>query len=396
MRLAVAAFVLSGALAACGGATVQGPDPVEGPSESSGEASRAALVAGDLSRAEDLAQDALDQAPTDRTAQQVAARVALARGDHERVLSVLSESSTPELVRLRARARAALGDLEGTARDLASVDGQDPPDGWAEAMLPLARAGAVIACYQVEEDARATLPFVGRSPLPLIEISVEGRTTNALVATQADLTIIDDDLRGEAGIVGELGLGQLAMRRVPAIVRDLGPIGAQVGAEIGAVIGLDVLLRLGVTIDFRERWVVLSASGHGAEEGAATASFLTLGGSFLAVEARLDGSRDVLLAFDTAGPFPLAVEDAVAEDLGHDLEALPRADGAPSDDVRMLTIEELVMGQVEVAGVPAATGLIPSELSELAGAPVGGIVGAIALQQMRITLDPEGRRLFFD
>jgi hypothetical protein len=382
-------------LMSCGGGS-EVVTPTERPSESAGEASREALVEGDLSRAANLADTALRRDTSDATARQVAARVALARGEHERVLELLRRATAPELVRLRARANAARGDFEAVARDLESVDGQEPPDGWAEAMLPLARLAKVLRCHQAGGATRATLPFVGRTPIPLVEIAVDGRAVNALIATQADLTIVDDDLRSDAGIVGRLDLGPLAMRNVPALVRDLEPIGAQLGESVGAVLGLDVLLHLGVTIDFRERWVVVRSEGSEANEGAAEAPFLTLGGSFLALEGRLDDRRDALLAFDTAGPFPVAVSDAVAEDLGHDLDALPAAEGAPSESIRMLTLAKLAMGSAVIEGVPAATGLIPADLSELAGAPIGGIVGAIALQQMRVTIDAENRRLLFD
>ncbi|RLB46510.1 MAG: hypothetical protein DRJ42_27500 [Deltaproteobacteria bacterium] len=387
------------ATAGCGAGTVtEARTPEASPPSSGGpgEASREALVAGDLDRAAELAGEALDAAPADVTALQVAARVALARGQNDRVISLLRDAARPDLVRLRARARQAMSDLDGAARDLAAVDGQDPPDGWADAMLPLARAGSALDCYGTTGSERATLPFVGRSPLPVVEVSIGGRSTFALLATQADLTIIDDDLRGEAGIAESIDLGGLVMANVPALVRDLAPVSAQVGEEVGVVLGLDVLLRLHVTIDFRERWVVVSTAGDSPSADVAAAPFLTLGGTFLAVEGRLDGTHDVLLAFDTAGPFPVAIEESVARSLGHDVEALPPFPGAPSSSIRTVIIRTLAFGQVEIAEVPAATGLVPAELSELAGAPVAGILGAIAMQQMRVTLDPEGRRLLFD
>ncbi len=379
----------------CGGGS-EVVTPAERPHASRGEESREALVEGDLSRASELASEALREASSDTVAQHVAALVALARGDDARVVRLLEGATQPPLVRLRARAHAASGDYEAVARDLESVEGQEPADGWAEAMLPLARLAKVLHCHETSGAARASLPFAGRSPLPLVEIAVDGRPVNALIATQADLTIVDDDLRGEAGILGQIELGPLQMQNVPALVRDLAPIDAQVGESVGAVLGLDVLLRLGVTIDFRERWVVVRQQGSEASEGAAAVPFLTLGGSFLALEGRLDDRRDALIAFDTAGPFPVAVSDAAAQDLGHDPRTLPPAEGAPSDEIRMLTLEKLAMGSAVIEGVPAATGLIPADLSELAGAPVDAIVGAIALQQMRITIDAEGRRLLFD
>jgi hypothetical protein len=176
------------------------------------------------------------------------------------------------------------------------------------------------------------------------------------------------------------------MRDVPAITRDLSPIGEELGVRIDAVLGADVLLRFTTTIDFRERWVVLRREGSEAAAEAPSAPYAMLGG-FLAVEATFDGNVTGWVTLDTAGLFPLAITDAIVTGLGRDLASLPAAPNAPNDTIKILELERIRIGAVEVQGVPAATGLVPADLTELAGVPISGMVGAGMLGEMRVTFE---------
>lgn len=395
------ATALTGTACGGGGAASGGgrddAERTEGGEAGPSHAERAvdALARGALDEAARHADQALQLDPTDRAAKEVAARVAFAEGDVDRVIEVLTGETGPVLVRLRARAFARRGDLAATAEALASVDGQEPADGWAAAMLPIARAAAGKTPYAVEGAPRASLPFVGRAPVPVVEIAIDGRTANALVATSADLTVVDTRVRATAGLASTVALGPITMRDVPVITRDLGPIGEQLGVRVDAVLGVDVLLRFATTIDFRERWVVVRREGSEASADAPSAPFATLGG-FLAVQATFDGDVTGWVTLDTAGVFPVALTDDAVTALGHDLATLETAPNAPSDTIKLLTLERIRIGNVEIAHVPAATGLIPRDLTDLAGVPHSGILGAGLLQQMRLTLTPHPPRLHFD
>ena len=399
-RIALAGVLL----AACGGAAGQpagSGDP--GPTAAQraraaerAEAARLALVEGDLPHARREATAALTLDPAEPAAREVAARVGLAEGRHDDVIAVLEGARRPRLVRLRARAHVRLGNLASAASDLASVEERPPGDGWAEAILPIARASAGVAPYEVQGDDVVTLALDPRAPVPVIEIDVDGRSLHALVATSADTTVIDDDVRATAGMADRIAFDSLSVANVPVLSRDLGDISATLGVDLGAVIGTDLLLRLVVTIDGRERRLVLRQRGFEPSADSASVSFATFEGSFLAVPATVNDDASGWYTLDTSGLFPVALGPLGLEALELDPAELEPAPGAPSDEVRMTTLESIRIGDMQMEGVPAVTGIFPADLSELAGAPISGIVGAAVTHQLRVTIDPESRRLYIE
>ncbi len=400
-RSAVLLCVL--AAAGCGGRTAVEGGGTEETGNEGGEAAegraeraRLALVDGDLPLAGRLAAQALQLVPTDPAAREVAARVALAEGRDADAVEVLSGATEQRLVRLRARAHARIGDWEAVAADLGSVAESEPADGWAEAVLPLARAASGRTTYELAGAERAALPMDSRAAVPIVEIAVDGRPVHALVATSADLTIVDDDVRATPGVANAIALGAVEVRSVPVLSRDLDPIGDTLGVPIGAVIGTDLMLRLETTIDGRERWVVFRRAGREASESAARVPFVTFEGTFLAVPVVLNAEAEGWFTLDTSGVFPVALGPLAIEALGLDPDRLDPAPNAPSDAIRMTELRTVRFGQVEMEAVPGVTGLVPAELSELAGAPISGILGAAMVHQLKLTLDPSARALFVE
>jgi len=354
-----------------------------------------ALARGDLVAAGRAAERALEADPGDARAREVAARLALANGQPDRAVELLRDDQDPRRVRLRARALFRLGRMEALARDLASVEEQESADGWAAAALPLARAARGQPLYGLSGDPEASLPLVAGLGVPVVEISLGGRPVMALIATSADITVVDEASLPEPGLV-EVGLGGLTAGGVPALGRDLSPVGEALGVRLGAVLGLDLLLRLRATLDLPggALRVRTAPPTHGPE--AASLPFVTFDGSFLAVHARLEEGAEAWMTVDTAATFPVALTDAVVEAMGRDLATLPAAPGAPTDDVRLLELARIQLGEVAIEGVPAVTGLVPENLSTLAGAPLGGILGASLFGQVAVSFDPEGRRLVLE
>jgi len=380
---------------ACGASAASG---VVSPAEPEDIASlssraRAALEGGDLEAAWRASSRALDLSADDASAQDVAARVALARGDDEGAVRVLRRATAPVLVRLRARARFRRGELAAAAEDLASVEDRDPVDGWAVAVLPIARAGSGMELYRLEGAGETVLPFVPDVPVPVVAIVIDGRTVNALVATSADLTILDDGVRESSGIADRLELGGVSVQRVPVLVRDLDEVSSQVGVPLGAVLGIDLLLRLGATLDGRERRLVLRRERDDGPMAGAAIPFVTLGGTFLAVRAEVDGRTSGWLTVDSAGLFPVAVSDVTTAHLRWTADDVTTVPGAPSGRVMLGRIRSLRMAEVELADLPALTGLVPAELPDLAGVPVAGMLGSALWMQLRITLDPRDRSI---
>jgi hypothetical protein len=389
------------ALAGCGGASASGePEPADPANaisaEERAEDARAMLVEGRLDEAHAAAVDALSVDPEQPIAREVAARVLLARGEMRETVELLSSARRPRLVRLRARARARLGDYAGVAADLSSVEEREPADGWAEAMLPVARAAPSEGAFSMSGAARAAIPMDTRAPVPVIPIEVDGRATNALVATSADVTVLDDQIRATPGFAEQIALGELSVRNVPVLSRDLDPIGETLGTEIGAVIGMDLMSRLEVTLDGREREIVFRREGTEASAEASEVPFVAFEATFLAVRATLNGTVDGWFTLDTSGLFPVAIAPDTVEALDLDPESLEPAPGAPSPEIRMTTLERVRFGDVEMAGVPAVTGLVPADLSELAGAPIAGMLGAAMVHQLSLTIAPERRVLLIE
>ena len=388
-------------LAGCGGAGAAAPTGPSGSpdavsAEQRAEEARTLLVEGRLDEAHATAMQALAADSEQSVAREVAARVLLARGEMRETVELLSDARRPRLVRLRARAKARLDDYAGVASDLRSVEEREPADGWAEAMLPVAREAPSEPVFAMAGPERAAVSMDARAPVPVIPIEVSGREVKALVATSADVTVLDDQVRATPGFADELSLGEITVSNVPVLVRDLDAIGEALGTEIGAVIGMDLMSRLEVTLDGREREIVFRREGTEASADASQVPFVAFEATFLAVRATLNGSASGWFTLDTSGLFPVAIAPATVEALGLDPDSLEPAPGAPSPDIRVTTLDRVRFGEVEMSGVPAVTGLVPADLSELAGAPIAGMLGAAMVHQLSLTIAPERRVLLIE
>ncbi len=390
--------VILGLSGACGASQAgsEGPGP-EGGAPTHTDRAMAAFEAGRLDEADRESEAAVALDPHDPRAVEIAARVAIALGRSDRALEVLAGAEDAVLTRLRGRARAASGDLAGVAADLAPVDGRPPADGWAAVMLPIARSlpeGA--RAWVVEGDGEVERPFAAGSPLPVIEVEIDAHTVQALVATSADLAVLDESIRARPGLAETMAFGRISIGNVPVITRDLEPVREQLGVDVRAVLGVDVLLRLCATIDFRGRKVVVRRECAPSAADAAEVRFATFGGSFLAVPVTLEGRVEGFWTLDSAGAFPLAIAETTLDALGLDAAALPPAPNAPDESIRLAEIGSVRIGDVAIEGVPAATGLVPRDLAELAGAPIAGIVGAGLLSGFAVTIDARRRRIVLE
>ena len=184
--------------------------------------------------------------------------------------------------------------------------------------------------------------------------------------------------------IDELGLGALRVRSVPHVVRSLEPLSAALGRPIGMVIGADLLLRLAAVIDGPAGRVRVHASPPPSTEGTG-AGLLPLSGSFLAVEAQLDGAP-AWLTLDTAGLFPLALTPSASDAL----EGWRETDGVE------LVLLDVRIGALEVRELPAIRGLLDDGHARAIGAPVSGSLGWGLLGQLVIAFDPRARRIRFD
>lgn len=396
-------------LATGDGATDPGAAPAAAPSPAARalDAARTAYGRGDLEGARVALADALDADPTSADARALGARVAAALGRDAAALELLADRTEPPLLALAGRLLIREEHLVTAAERLAphATDPAETPV--LAAYLDVARAGGTHDLYQLGGDD-AALPFVDGPPLPVVEVRVGDETLPALVATSADLLVLDGptaarlpavEAGGPAGGVARaVALGGATVARVPYVTRDLGPIAAQLGVPVAAVVGLDLLVRLRATIDGPGRRLVVRPGGPPAETPPAEVGvpYATFGGSHLAVRVRLGPEVGGWMVVDSAGAFPLALVPAALDALGVDVARLPAVEGAPGADVRMLALPEVRLGDVLLEEVPAATGLVGDDLGPTLGAPLAGLVGDVVLGRFAVTFDPERRRLIIE
>lgn len=340
-----------------------------------------AWAALDPDRAAELAEQALE-AGGGTVAHEIAARARLALGQHREAIAALEGVSSAGLLRLRARAQIAEGDFVGAGLTLARAREEDP---WAEAIRPALEALGAGPAYVIEGE-RSELALEAL-PLPVVRVRVDGVETLAVVSSATDVLILDPSSRASGGVVDELSLGSVDVRRVPHTVRPLASMSEALGVTIGAAVGADLLLRLNATLDGPGRRLVLRPRPEELGE-ATTAPFLTLTASVLAVEGRL-GEERVWLTVDTAALLPVAVTPEGEALLGD-------ASWAPLEGEARMAGARVRLGALEIEELPVLAGVLGDEHARAVGAPVAGSVGWVLLEQLVVRFDPEGRRLRFE
>jgi hypothetical protein len=400
-RERVLGALLAAFVSACGGAPSPAPATAATPAAGAAdqrwhERAISSYLQGNLAYAQTAAANALQLDPGDVQAREVAARAALARLDTERTLALLADAREPLLVRLRARAHLARGDVRAAHADLASVAGQPPEDAWALAAGPaLAAAAEAPVAYALSGDAEATLAFDAREPgaLATIPIDIDGRGVHALVSTAAGLTLVDDALAQRGTRLGRVALGGLVVEGVPALARDLADVSGAAGREIGAVIGADLLLRLHATLDGPGRTATFRAqAATPAADGLVRLDLHAFEGTLLAVPVGLGAAPEAFFALDTSAALPVALTPRAARAEGVGARSLPTPRGAP-EGVSLVALPALHFRGAVIEDVPALVGVVPDSLARVAGTRIDGLLGLHFFEQVVVTFLPEERTL---
>lgn len=359
-------------------------------------------LSGDLDRAAAQADAAMQLDHDDAHAMEIAARVALAHRDAAKAREVLASAHGPVLLRLRARAAALAGEAAPALADLEAVDGQEPADGWAVAMLPILRDAGSTPLYALSGAPEATLAYVGDSsdavPLPVVHVTIDGHACDALVSTAAGLTVVPQAAGAQTHgkMLATIELGGLTVSHVPAITRDLADVSRVTHRDIGAVIGTEVLLRLHATMDGRNRrLVVRQAAPPQPAHDVATADWAAFEGAMLAVRASIDGGPRGFWEVDTSLDLPMALTQRAVSDAHVPAERMQPAPGAPPD-VKMVQGLLLHLGSADIGGVPGIVGIVPDELAHIAGTRIDGILGQQIFGQVTMTIDTETRTLWLE
>ncbi|WP_296815400.1 retropepsin-like aspartic protease [Brevundimonas sp.] len=183
------------------------------------------------------------------------------------------------------------------------------------------------------------LPFAeARTPLPLVNVGLNGVTVSALIDSGAQHSLVDRALAerleltealtppmiaygaGGGGQVGrgadmEIRLGETTLNRVRAASLELGPIADPDRGGVGVILGQDVLQVLVADIDFPKRRMRFEPrTTHQAPEGARDAAVWKRG---RALEARVAMEGAVIDAVvDTGATAALSLTRSAAERAG--------------------------------------------------------------------------------
>ncbi len=226
----------------------------------------------------------------------------------------------------------------------------------------------------------ATIGFLDRASLPVVNASVNGSVGTFVIDTTEGEIVLDNEFAkltrvkvagapGSAvneGFVDEVGLPGLSVRNVPVQIRNLKRLGSR---EINGIFGLSFLLHFIVTIDFKRDRLTLRPLGSRPEARGDDIPLLIANDSTLLVAAYIDGKdAHVALHLGMAGkqfvPAPILVEAKVKE-------------------VHVGPLRPVAAGDAS---------LFPPGLDRTFGFPIGGILGVDAFRGRTVTLDFDAMR----
>jgi hypothetical protein len=395
-------LALGAVLVACG-ATVGSQAPTRSPAANQWlERARASYRSGDFDDARDASRHALDTAPNDSEAKELAARVAMVHLDFAEALRLTEGLTSSSAHGIRGRADWFSGDLEHAGDELEAMLA-DPTvkDDWARAVAELARRGAGRHPFQMdgasvgEVDMPRALDRVSLGSADVVPCELDGERILALVASGSSEVVLDSNSRREPAWVS-LRFDRLEVNDVPALVQDLSPVARQLGVPIKALLGAQLLRHGHATFDRRgDQFILRRADPSPPPDASRVPLFYLRGGGMLlraAVTAGDDGLVPLLV--DSARPFPLLLADAAWSRAGVDVHTLAPVPDVPN--VKHGTVPTFRLGGFDLSKTPAIQKSDMEEITNGLDIDLGGVVGADLLAFFRVTLADEGRFLWLE
>ncbi len=420
----------------------------------------------DILRLADEAAARLAADPTDATARLDHATRLLESGAFEQAraeVAPLLDAAEPatEALALAARLAYFTGDYPEAERLYGLLLGRDP-------MNPRAVMGLVMTHYQTNAFARATelpeavraaiklptldlmlafggetpyrvawagthetaVPFLQTDPLPIVEVTVAGRTLNAIIDTGADCFILDSEIAKELGVepvssmmgtfaggmqaevgfarVDSLALGGVTLRGVPVSLLPTKPLSLG-ELEIGGIVGTAVLRQFLSTLDYPNGRLVLRERAPGAGEAFLAAHdgriadivpFYLQGTHFILAHGSLNGHEGLLFHVDTglAGEAAFGAPEQTLTAVGIPVPEVEVRDdvvggGGGGFAVGEFDIAELGLGAVRRHDLVGSYGAQPPGSYWRLGFIVDGLISHNFLREHAWTLDFDGMRM---
>ncbi len=355
--------------------------------------------AGDVDDAQDAIENALRATPHRLDACLLAAKIALAELEFDRVLQLLKGIDTSEARSLRGRALWYSLKMEEAADELELLL-SDPEvrDPWAKEVAALARRGTGRSPFEFSGGLLAVteMPRVGGTSF-LVPVELNGEQALAMIATGSGEAVVDASQGAEAGFISLRFAERLEVRDVPAIARDLSSISREVNAPVKLLIGMNLLRHLHATVDFVGSQFVVRSFEPTAPPVATTVglNYLKGGGMLLlAGVGRESGAPPLALMVDTSQSFPVALDDAGWKKTGVPSSQLLPLSGSKTLKHAVLPVFKL--GALELPGVPGVQGAPLGELEKGLGVDVDGVLGTGLLANFRITFADRAKTMWLE
>jgi hypothetical protein len=352
---------------------------------------------GDIDDAEIAVENALRMLPSEADVKLLAARIALARLEYDRVLQHLTGLDSNDARGLRARALWYAGRVDETADELDKLL-VDPEvrDTWAIEVAKLARRGGGRTPFRMSGGLLAVteMPQVAASSL-VVPLEVNGEPALGLIATGTAEVVVDST--GDPTWLS-LRFGQrIEVKDVPALSKDLSGISRQMNAPIKLLIGVNLLRRLHPTFDFTGGQFVVRSFDPPPPPHATTlrVSYVRGGGMLLRGAFAADQAAPMAsFLVDTSMSFPLALDDGGWKKAGMATSSLrPVPNGG---NLRSGVLPMLRLGAFEVPHVPGVYGAPVAELEKGLDIELDGLVGSGLLAAFRVTLVDGGRTMWLE
>ncbi|MDX2051926.1 MAG: hypothetical protein SFV15_05995 [Polyangiaceae bacterium] len=357
------------------------------------------FAAGDMEDARDAVENALRVTPEREDARILAAKVALAGLEFDRVLQLLSGIDTSDARSLRGRALWYSLKIDEAADELELLL-SDPEvrDPWAKEIAGLARRGQGRTPFEFSGGLLAVteMPRVGGTSF-LVPLELNGEQALAMIATGSGEAVVDASQGANSGFISLRFGERLEVRDVPAVARDLSGISREVNAPVKLLIGMNLLRHLHATVDFVGSQFVVRTFEPPPPPVATSVRLDYLRGGGMLVLAGLgkeSTAAPLALLIDTAQSFPVALDAEGWAKTGTAPHAMKQLEGSPT--LQHATLPIFKLGAFELPGVPGVKGVPMGDVEKTLGVNVDGVIGSGLLANFRITFADSAKTLWLE
>ncbi len=400
LRASTLALAVASALA--GGCAAAGSGEAEWPpiAKKWFERAERSFKTGDMEDAETSVGNALNADKQRPEIRLLAARIALAQLEYQKVLELLKGVEGTDAASIRGRALWYSGDIESAADELERlVADPDVHDGWAADIAKLSRRGIGRKPFSMSGGMVAVteMPRVGTSAL-IVPLEISGEPALGLIATGTAEVVLDASKGAEPTWVSMRFGEKIEVRDVPALSKDLSGISRQVNAPIRALLGVNLLRHLHPTFDFMGgQFVVRNFEAPAPPEATAVKLNYVRGGGMLMRGAVGTAAAQQPASFliDTSISYPIALDDGGWTKAGVPLTSLRAIPNQAT--MRQGVLPLLRLGAFDVPSVPGLADNQPvKEREEGLGIELDGLVGSGLFVSFRVTLVDGGRTMWLE